>query len=199
MAGLRQLRPVTYYYNSSYAPNIPDLQLGFIAEEVAGVDTKLAIYENGIIENVDYPKMTVLLTKALQELDVQVQTQETRLSVLESGTFSGNLSVSVDAFIGDDLVVADDTTVQGNLTVQGLTEVADIKVNGKIITAGNTPTATLGASTTVGQGSTVSVEGNDTAGSITYTAGTVNLPTYNIASGAQSTLALMRLTVPYLE
>jgi parallel beta-helix repeat protein len=94
-------------------------------------------------------------------------------------TVTGNTTLT-------NLVVAG-TTELANLKVTGLTEVADLKVNGKIITAGNTPTATLGANVTVGQSSSVTVTGNDTAGSVSYTAGAVNLPSFNLSTGAQLT------------
>ena len=98
----------------------------------------------------------------------------------------GNLSVVGTATLAT-LTVTGNTTIQQNLVVQGSTTVQSITVNGKIITAGTTPTAVLGTNTTVGQSSAVVVTGNDTAGSVTYTSGAVNLPSYNLATGAQLT------------
>jgi hypothetical protein len=89
------------------------------------------------------------------------------------------------------LTVTGNTTIQQNLVVLGNTTVQSLTVNGKIITTGATPTATLGASTTVGQSGAVTITGNDTAGSVSYTSGVVNLPTYNIATGAQLTTSFV--------
>jgi hypothetical protein len=100
--------------------------------------------------------------------------------------FSGNLSVAGYADITGDLTVQGVSTL-AELVVTGDTEVQQLTVNGKIITAGTTPTAVLGTNTTVGQSSTVIVTGNDTAGSVSYTSGAINLPTYNLATGAQLT------------
>jgi hypothetical protein len=77
------------------------------------------------------------------------------------------------------------TTELASLKVTGLTELADLKVD-RIITKGNTPTAVL-AATTTGQGSTYTIEGNDTAGTITYTSGT-NTVLNPLASGEQITI-----------
>ena len=96
-------------------------------------------------------------------------------------------SVASDAQIDANLTVAGDAELN-NLSVTGDTTVANLTVNGKIITAGATPTVVLGANTVVGQNGTVSIEGNDTAGTITYTSGTKNMPTYDLSSGAQATV-----------
>ncbi|MCA9351094.1 hypothetical protein KC874_05395, partial [Candidatus Saccharibacteria bacterium] len=74
------------------------------------------------------------------------------------------------------LTVTDDVVIAGNLTVQNVT-VANLTVNGHIITAGNAPVATVG--TAAGTEDTqnniaapqVTIEGNDTAGTITIVAG----------------------------
>jgi hypothetical protein len=191
---IRQLRPVKFQWNIDTL----DYDIGFIAEEITSVDPIFGEYTNGIsgvgtqLSGVKYNHLTALAIKGIQQLDLQVQNHESRLVslesrlyVLESGNFSGSLSVINDIYIGDDLSVVGDTAIHSDLTVSGTTIVQDITVNGKIITAGNTPTATLGASTTVGQGGSVTIEGNDTAGSISYTAGTINLPSYNLSSGGQ--------------
>jgi hypothetical protein len=189
LSTLRQLRPVNYYYNQGVSDDQEGvLQVGFIAEEVAAVGGASYVLYNqqGQIETLQYDKVTVLNSLALIELDVQVQANQARLDVVEAGQFSGNLTVAGNTELAGTLTVTGMTQLTG-LKVTGLTEVADLKVNGKIITAGVTPTAVLGANTTVGQSSTVAVTGNDTAGYVSYTSGAVNLPSFDLATGAQLT------------
>jgi hypothetical protein len=66
------------------------------------------------------------------------------------------------------LVVTGNAQVDGKLTVTSI-EVGTIKVNGHIVTAGDVPTGeVLGAS---GAGASYTIDGNDTAGTITITTG----------------------------
>ncbi len=64
------LRPVTYAYNGTDA-----LRIGFIAEEVEQVDTRLMFYEaDGVTpRGVRYEDMVPVLTKGLQELDIKIE------------------------------------------------------------------------------------------------------------------------------
>jgi hypothetical protein len=111
------------------------------------------------------------------------------MSVLGTSTLA-TLTVTENTTIQQDLEVQGNVTIAQNLTVQGNTTVQNITVNGKIITAGNTPTAVLGASAT-GQGATVIITGNDTAGTITYEAGSEVLPTNPLALGEQATVTFV--------
>ncbi|MCA9345810.1 hypothetical protein KC871_04330, partial [Candidatus Saccharibacteria bacterium] len=107
--------------------------------------------------------------------------QGASLDISGSATINGNMS------IGGSLNVSGNTTLtsltvngnaifNGNLTVENIT-VANITINGHIITAGNAPVATAG--TAAGTEDTlnnipapqVTIEGNDTAGTITIIAG----------------------------
>ncbi len=121
----------------------------------------------------------------------------TTTSLAVSGTASiNNLNVTNDVAITNNITVSGDAIFSGNVTVAGTTQlqtlvvsgdtsVQNITINGKIISQGNTPTAVLGEAVIVGQGSEVAVSGNDTAGSLSYTSGSVNLPSYNVTNGAQ--------------
>jgi hypothetical protein len=157
------------------------LQNGFIAEEIAAIDPFYASYdENGRIEGVHYDKITVLLAGALQELDLQVQSNKTqinliknRLTVLESATTNltkKNITVTNQTTTGK-LVVTGTATIT-NLKVTGTTEVADLKVNGKIITAGIAPVAQVGSTLTAVLGASVTNDGTDTAGTVVIESGT---------------------------
>lgn len=76
------------------------------------------------------------------------------------------------------LTVTGDVTIQGKLTVTAI-EVGNITVSGHIITAGATPTGqVLGA---VGTGAKVTVEGNDTAGTLTITTGSSEITPGDLA------------------
>lgn len=86
-----------------------------------------------------------------------------------SGTATiNNLTVTGAATVAS-LTVTGNANFHGNVVVHGLTTVADIVVNGHIITGGSTPVAS--ALVAAGAGATVSVTGDDTAGTITITIG----------------------------
>jgi hypothetical protein len=187
---IRQVRPVTFDWKEDGR-----FGAGFIAEELYNIAPEFVYLNDGQIEGINYDEFTsAVLTKGLQELDLQVRNQSTRLTqaeqtlaVLNSTTTNltkRNITVS-NQFTTLRLKVTGLTEL-ASLKVTGLTELANLKVNGKIITAGNTPTAVLG-STTTGQGSTYTIEGNDTAGTITYTSGT-NTTLNPLAAGEQITV-----------
>ncbi len=69
LAFVNQLRPVSYKYNST-----GEAHVGFIAEEVAALDSRLIFTETGSTtpRGVRYEEMTAVLAKAIQELDVKV-------------------------------------------------------------------------------------------------------------------------------
>jgi hypothetical protein len=85
----------------------------------------------------------------------------------DTGTI-GDLNVSGVATITN-LTVTGSATIQGNLKVAGDIETRDITVNGHIITAGDTPQVSVLAA--AGANALATVDGNDTAGSITITTG----------------------------
>ena len=90
-----------------------------------------------------------------------------------------------------DLVVTGNATITGTLTVNNIIA-NNLTINGHIITAGNTPTVTVGtaAGTSDPQNNIpspqVSIEGNDTAGTITIVAG-ANTTAGTVAEVAFST------------
>jgi hypothetical protein len=105
----------------------------------------------------------------------------TDLKVTATATIAA-LHVTGNAILDHDLVVSGDTIVH------------KLTVNGKIITAGTTPTAVLGDTTITGQNASYSIEGNDTAGSVSFKAGTVNSPAYSLGAGAEVNFSF---TSPY--
>jgi hypothetical protein len=86
-----------------------------------------------------------------------------------------NLTVTGDTNIGN-LTVNGNAVFNGNLTVQNIS-VANITINGHVITAGNAPTTIIGTAAGVEDQQNnipapqVTINGNDTAGTITIVAG----------------------------
>jgi trimeric autotransporter adhesin len=95
----------------------------------------------------------------------------------------GNINVAGAASLAN-LVVGGSTNLN-TLVVAGDTTVQKLTVNGKIISAGPSVTVVLGANAT-GRSAAVSAIGNDTAGTIVYSAGTSNLPLNPLAAGIQT-------------
>jgi hypothetical protein len=74
-----KLRPVTFDWKSTLKNDI-----GFIAEEINNIIPELAeINANGEVEGVKYSKLTVLLTKALQEQDQRLKDQQLQINELK--------------------------------------------------------------------------------------------------------------------
>jgi len=93
--------------------------------------------------------------------------QEQVMVFVEPGFNSGPSTISYIQDGGSGTLT--NLTINGNLEVKGLLKVADIEVAGHIITRGNTPQ--IVAKDGAGAGATVSIEGNDTAGTITINSG----------------------------
>ena len=76
--------------------------------------------------------------------------------------------------------ISGDLTVHGNVTIAGTVQTGDIYVNGHIASHGPAPATTIGAALGAGQGGGVNdpiaaLDGTDTAGTVTVTAGVQNL------------------------
>jgi hypothetical protein len=74
-----KLRPVSFHYTAPYIggfasdPNWTNAHVGFIAEEVAAVDSRLITVDSiGRPETVRYENMSALLTKAVQEMNFRL-------------------------------------------------------------------------------------------------------------------------------
>ncbi|MFA6170408.1 MAG: tail fiber domain-containing protein [Candidatus Margulisiibacteriota bacterium] len=83
LSKLNELRPVRFKWNDvSATPNQPDF--GLIAEEVAQIYPELvALNQNGSPESVAYDKIGVILIKALQEKNREIEELKVRLKALE--------------------------------------------------------------------------------------------------------------------
>ena len=194
------LQAVTYRFNQfgkDYSGATgSEIQYGLIAQQVMQVAPELVVTdENGYLK-VRYELLPIYAIAAIGEQQTQITDAENRLTALENsiqpssnnildltngGTIQGNLNIVGNLNVTGpvtmkSLTVTDDVVIAGNLTVQNIT-VANITVNGHIITAGNTPTATVGTAAGVEDTNNnipapqVTIEGNDTAGTITIVAG----------------------------
>ncbi len=109
------------------------------------------------------PGITVSGTSSFEEVEVS-----------NNLLVAGNTSVQGSLNIQQDLTVSGDTNFNGNLSVASLT-VDDLNLNGDlsfsrhIDAGGGLPSASAGNS--IGSGGTVSVNGSDTAGSVTINTG----------------------------
>ncbi|MFA6076858.1 MAG: tail fiber domain-containing protein [Candidatus Paceibacterota bacterium] len=85
------MRPVSFDWKLDYIknPNAPR-QVGFIAEEMEQISPLFVTYENGQVEGVEYMKLTSVLAKAIQDLDLKVEGFEERIATLEANNGGGN-------------------------------------------------------------------------------------------------------------
>jgi hypothetical protein len=193
LAKIMQLQPTYYKWKNDPTGT---QRLGLIAQNVQSVLPEfITVGSDGYLQ-LDYGSMVTPLIGAVQEQQAMITDAQSRLSSLENsiqpasnnildltngGTIQGNLNVVGNLNVTGpvtmkSLTVTDDVVIAGNLTVQNVT-VANITINGHIITAGNAPVATAG--TAAGTEDTqnnipapqVTIEGNDTSGTITIVAG----------------------------
>lgn len=109
-SGLLRLRPVTYRYKQPYSDGQKPIDYGLIAEEVAEVYPDLVVKgADGLIETVQYQKLTPMLVNELQKQSLQGQKQSeiiqlqqqqieklaARLAALEAAISAGRVSKTV--------------------------------------------------------------------------------------------------------
>ena len=81
---LSDLRPVIYSPNSDDSSDFENKQFGFIAEEVAETNPHLAKYGlDGLPRTLDDRGIMAVITKAVQEIWIKVQSHESRIEKLE--------------------------------------------------------------------------------------------------------------------
>ena len=197
--GLDQLRGVQTinfsYLGESYVHN------GFSAQNLAqNIPQAAPLQPNGYY-GLDANAVLATTVNAIQQLDQRttqlqqnlqtLQNQLNNLDLSNLNTVNANtlttqtLTVSGTATIAT-LHVTGSTTIDSNLTVKGDTTVEDIYVNGHIVSGGNIPQIASGAQ--AGSNASVSIEGNDTAGTVTITTG---------SGAATGELATITFNAPY--
>jgi hypothetical protein len=84
-SGLLRLRPVTYRYKKPYADGSKPIDYGLIAEEVANVFPDLVVKgADGLVQTVQYQKLTPMLLNELQKQNQIIQLQQEQVQKLES-------------------------------------------------------------------------------------------------------------------
>jgi hypothetical protein len=81
LADVLKLRPVSYAYKAD--TNMGEgIKLGFIAEEMQGVIPEIVSLDNhGKVFGLDYPVLTAVLTRAIQELNIKLDTIATTTDI----------------------------------------------------------------------------------------------------------------------
>ena len=206
------LTAVSYHWNSEDS-SLDPTHTGFIAQEVQKILPDLVATDatTGLL-SLSYSGLTPYLVSAIQAQQQQINQTSSDVTTLQSSAnivnggavngdlsitgsmnVAGNLNASGPVAISSTLSVTGDATFSGNLTVQNIS-VQNITINGHIITAGDTPTASVDTAAGTADplnsiaAPTVTIDGNDTAGTITITTGA------NTSSG---TLANITFNTPY--
>jgi hypothetical protein len=97
------------------------------------------------------------------------------LNVAGSADITANLHIGGALAVTGSATVGGDLSVGGTLTVTGLTKLADITINGHIVSSGSAPQLAVGVaagtSTATQPAPTATVDGTDTAGTVTVNSG----------------------------
>jgi len=82
-----QLKPVSYDYKEAFkqykTPNAANSEIGLIAEQVLPLIPEITLLDNDKIMGIDYPKLSILLLSAIQELKTEVTTLKTNNQQLQ--------------------------------------------------------------------------------------------------------------------
>lgn len=81
------LKPISFDYKKEYNPNKFGRQVGFYAEDVEKVDRRLAGYDtkSGELRSVAYSQFVVILTKAVQEQQAEIEDLKMQLAKFSIG------------------------------------------------------------------------------------------------------------------
>ena len=99
LADIGKLRPVSFDYKAEM--QYPGTKIGFIAEEVEGVIPEVITYEKGVVFGVDYPLLTSLLTKGIQELKSLFDALEAKIELILVWFKDGKFQVQGDICVDD--------------------------------------------------------------------------------------------------
>lgn len=85
LAEIMALRPVAFDYKPEYNSSHYGRQVGFIAEEVEKVDSRIAGYDTGTgeLRSVAYPQITAPLVKAVQEQQKEIEELREEIKLLK--------------------------------------------------------------------------------------------------------------------
>jgi hypothetical protein len=158
LTALRSIVPINFnYVGESYQ------KVGFSAQNVQSVLPQATPLQSNGFLGLDANAITALLVNSVKEIDVKLSLAEARLAQLQvasTPTFAG--------LIVNGNIAAQSLSVTATLTANQIVALSGI-TTGNITTTGLLPTV-IGLPA-AGQGATVTIEGNDTAGSIVITSG----------------------------
>ena len=77
---MRRLQPISFAWKDN--PNLRDV--GFGAEAVEKIEPRLVTYRNGAIEGVKYSQISTVLVNAVNEQQMQIETQAAQITKLET-------------------------------------------------------------------------------------------------------------------
>ena len=144
------LDPILYKWNGVSGMETSGVYAGFSAQDVQGaIPEAVSTDSRGFLTLQDRPIIAASVN-AIKELN-------TRVAALEAATGVNPVFATLN--------VSGHTTLK-SLTVETVNITGNLTVGGHIITAGDSPEATV-----LGANTQVTVDGNDTAGTITITAG----------------------------
>jgi len=144
IADIMDLRPVIFNYkdwDDSNPGGRTKERIGFIAEEVNEVIPEVVYKENGVIESLDYPNLISLLTKGIQEQQVQINSLSQAIAIINVPNIENltsqlmttleNLSMSTE---DGALIVNTNLTVTGealfnNAAFTGNVEIGQVKID----------------------------------------------------------------------
>ncbi len=202
LSEIMALRPVSFYYNTDYLGSFATDQnwssehLGFIAEEIAQIDSRLVTFDSlGQPDSVRYEIVSSLLTKAVQELNLRIENiaSSTATTTPDSTNFANSFFNNMFARIGswlasaangivdlfankvhtNELCVRDNTGAETCITKAQL----DALLSGQTATATNSSSAPSSSS-----GSTTVTDGGSTTPATDNTGSTTPITTDNTAS-----------------
>ena len=84
LSTLRQLKPVTYYYNEEYSSSPERLHHGFIAQDYAKVLPDATYYDDSLDRLcIDTGELIALLVRSVQQLETRVTRMEAKAALVE--------------------------------------------------------------------------------------------------------------------
>ena len=84
LSTLRQLKPVTYYYNEEYSSSPERLHHGFIAQDYAKVLPDATYYDDSVDRLcIDTGELIALLVRSVQQLETRITRMEARNALVE--------------------------------------------------------------------------------------------------------------------
>jgi hypothetical protein len=130
-----KLQPVSFNFKSGYGDNGEVIQLGFIAEQAVKVDPRLVpLDENGVPNGFFYQNYTAILTKAIQEMNINIESiaSTTDATATTSDSFASNFFKNLFARIGTWL--ADAANGLGNVFANAFHAKEEICVDDQCLT-----------------------------------------------------------------